>query len=59
MIKHVEEVNGVDKTISRFILPIGATVNMDGVALFQTVATIFIAYLNDVTLNFGQILTIL
>uniref|UniRef100_A0A8C4PXL0 Amino acid transporter n=1 Tax=Eptatretus burgeri TaxID=7764 RepID=A0A8C4PXL0_EPTBU len=59
MIKHVEEVNRVDKTISRFILPIGATVNMDGAALFQTVATIFIAYLNDVTLNFGQIFTIL
>uniref|UniRef100_UPI00358EA3AA neutral amino acid transporter A-like n=1 Tax=Myxine glutinosa TaxID=7769 RepID=UPI00358EA3AA len=59
MIKHVEEVNGVDKTISRFILPIGATVNMDGAALFQTVATVFIAYLNDVTLTFGQIFTIL
>uniref|UniRef100_UPI00358E9C07 neutral amino acid transporter A-like n=1 Tax=Myxine glutinosa TaxID=7769 RepID=UPI00358E9C07 len=59
MIKHVEEVNGVDKTISRFILPIGATVNMDGAALFQTVATVFIAYLNNVTLNVGQIFTIL
>ncbi|KAG7266856.1 LOW QUALITY PROTEIN: hypothetical protein CRUP_026063 [Coryphaenoides rupestris] len=40
------------KHISRFILPIGATVNMDGAALFQCVAAVFIAQLNGVTLNF-------
>uniref|UniRef100_A0A3P8Q9P2 Amino acid transporter n=1 Tax=Astatotilapia calliptera TaxID=8154 RepID=A0A3P8Q9P2_ASTCA len=39
MIKCVEEKNGVSKHISRFILPIGATVNMDGAALFHVTAT--------------------
>uniref|UniRef100_A0A7N4Q0N0 Amino acid transporter n=1 Tax=Sarcophilus harrisii TaxID=9305 RepID=A0A7N4Q0N0_SARHA len=59
MIKCIEENNGVDKRISRFILPIGATVNMDGAAIFQCVATVFIAQLNNVDLNAGQIFTIL
>ncbi|XP_067900360.1 neutral amino acid transporter A isoform X2 [Heterodontus francisci] len=59
MIKCVEENNGIDKRISRFVLPIGATVNMDGAAIFQSVAAIFIANLNDVTLDAGQIFTII
>ncbi|XP_054855183.1 neutral amino acid transporter B(0) [Eublepharis macularius] len=59
MIKCVEENNGVSKHISRFILPIGATVNMDGAALFQCVAAVFIAQLNNMPLNFIQVITIL
>ncbi|XP_077396332.1 neutral amino acid transporter B(0) [Festucalex cinctus] len=59
MMKCVEENNGVSKQISRFILPIGATVNMDGAACFQCVAAVFIAQLNDYSLNFIQIITIL
>ncbi|XP_042342233.1 neutral amino acid transporter B(0) [Plectropomus leopardus] len=59
MMKCVEENNGVSKHISRFILPIGATVNMDGAALFQCVAAVFIAQLNNYPLNFIQIITIL
>ncbi|XP_070285449.1 neutral amino acid transporter A [Myotis yumanensis] len=59
MMKCIEENNGVDKGISRFILPIGATVNMDGAAIFQCVATVFIAQLNNVELKAGQIFTIL
>ncbi|XP_015277262.1 PREDICTED: neutral amino acid transporter A [Gekko japonicus] len=59
MIKCIEENNGVDKRISRFILPIGATVNMDGAAIFQCMATVFIAQLNNFDLNAGQIFTIL
>ncbi|XP_004440240.1 PREDICTED: neutral amino acid transporter B(0) [Ceratotherium simum simum] len=59
MMKCVEERNGVSKHISRFILPIGATVNMDGAALFQCVATVFIAQLNKRSLDFVQIITIL
>uniref|UniRef100_A0A8C8DSS3 Amino acid transporter n=1 Tax=Oryzias sinensis TaxID=183150 RepID=A0A8C8DSS3_9TELE len=59
MIKCVEENNGVDKRISRFILPIGATVNMDGAAIFQCIAAVFIAQLNNIELNAGQIFTIL
>uniref|UniRef100_A0A670Y7R8 Amino acid transporter n=1 Tax=Pseudonaja textilis TaxID=8673 RepID=A0A670Y7R8_PSETE len=59
MIKCIEDNNKVDKRISRFILPIGATVNMDGAAIFQCVAAVFIAQLNNVDLNIGQIFTIL
>lgn len=59
MMKCVEENNGVSKHISRFILPIGATVNMDGAACFQCVAAVFIAQLNGIPLNFVQIITIL
>ncbi|CAL8375331.1 neutral amino acid transporter B(0) isoform X2 [Gadus morhua] len=59
MMKCVEENNGVSKHISRFILPIGATVNMDGAALFQCVAAVFIAQLNNISLNFVQVITIL
>lgn len=59
MMKCVEENNGVSKHISRFILPIGATVNMDGAACFQCVAAVFIAQLNGIPLNFVQVITIL
>ncbi|KAF5917983.1 hypothetical protein HPG69_019789, partial [Diceros bicornis minor] len=59
MMKCIEENNGVDKRISRFILPIGATVNMDGAAIFQCVAAVFIAQLNNIELKAGQIFTIL
>ncbi|XP_017564397.1 neutral amino acid transporter B(0) [Pygocentrus nattereri] len=59
MMKCVEENNGVSKHISRFILPIGATVNMDGAACFQCVAAVFIAQQNNIPLNFVQVITIL
>ncbi|XP_062995835.1 neutral amino acid transporter B(0) [Elgaria multicarinata webbii] len=59
MMRCVEEKNGVSKHISRFILPIGATVNMDGAALFQCVAAVFIAQLNNFPLDFIQVITIL
>ncbi|XP_012666651.1 neutral amino acid transporter B(0) [Otolemur garnettii] len=59
MMKCVEENNGVSKHISRFILPIGATVNMDGAALFQCVAAVFIAQINLQPLDFVKIITIL
>ncbi|XP_016047656.1 neutral amino acid transporter B(0) isoform X2 [Erinaceus europaeus] len=59
MMKYVEEKNGVSKNISRFILPIGATINMDGAALFQCVAAVFIAQLNQKSLDFVQFITIL
>ncbi|XP_006868499.1 PREDICTED: neutral amino acid transporter B(0) [Chrysochloris asiatica] len=59
MMKCIEEKNGVSKQISRFILPIGATVNMDGAALFQCVAAVFIAQLNQHSLDLVKVITIL
>lgn len=41
--ERVEEHLGVDKEVSSFVLPIGATVNMDGTSLYQAVAAVFIA----------------
>lgn len=56
--KCLEENNGVDKRITRFVLPVGATINMDGTALYEALAAIFIAQVNNFDLNFGQIITI-
>ena len=54
----VEENMGVSKTISSFVLPIGATVNMDGTSLHQAVAVIFMAQLHYVDLTISQQLVI-
>ncbi|XP_038107382.1 excitatory amino acid transporter [Culex quinquefasciatus] len=48
----------VDTRITRFVLPIGANINMDGTALFISIASIFIAQMSGMQLNFGQILTV-
>ncbi|KFQ90000.1 Excitatory amino acid transporter 3, partial [Tyto alba] len=53
-----EEKNFIDKRITRFVLPVGATINMDGTALYEAVAAVFIAQLNDLELDIGQIVTI-
>ncbi|KAI4803842.1 hypothetical protein KUCAC02_025490 [Chaenocephalus aceratus] len=49
---------GVDRQIARFVLPVGATINMDGTALYEAVAAIFIAQVNEYDLDFGQLVTI-
>jgi Na+/H+-dicarboxylate symporter len=50
----VEERIGVSKGTASFVLPIGATVNMDGTSLYQAVAVIFLAQFHMVDLSLGQ-----
>jgi Na+/H+-dicarboxylate symporter len=54
----VEERIGVSKKISSFVLPIGATVNMDGTSLYQAIAVIFLAQMHLIELDLAQQLTI-
>lgn len=48
----------ISKEISSFVLPIGATVNMDGTSLYQSVAALFIAQLYGIDLGLGAQITI-
>lgn len=54
----VQENLGVSKEVSSFVLPIGATVNMDGTSLYQAVAVVFLAQFHWVDLDLQQQLTI-
>lgn len=56
--RNLEENNGIDKRVTRFVLPVGATINMDGTALYEAVAAIFIAQMNGITLNFAEVITV-
>ena len=49
---------GVENDISSFVLPLGATINMDGTAIYQCVAAIFLAKCIGVDLTMGQMVTI-
>lgn len=55
----VEDGLGVSKNMTSFVLPIGATVNMDGTSLYQSVAVIFLAQIHGVDLELGQQLGII
>uniref|UniRef100_A0A8C9FDX6 Amino acid transporter n=1 Tax=Pavo cristatus TaxID=9049 RepID=A0A8C9FDX6_PAVCR len=57
-LKCLLENNGIDRRVARFVLPVGATINMDGTALYEAVAAIFIAQVNEYDLDLGQIVTI-
>ena len=50
---------GVSKEVSSFVLPLGATINMDGTALYQAVAAVFIAQTLGMGLDIGAQLQIL
>ena len=49
---------GVDREVSSFVLPLGATINMDGTAIYQGVCAVFIASCFGIQLTFSQMLTI-
>ncbi len=55
----VEKRMGVHNSIASFTIPFGATINMDGTAIMQGVATVFIANVYGIDLNLSQYLTII
>ncbi|XP_034554679.1 excitatory amino acid transporter 3-like isoform X1 [Notolabrus celidotus] len=57
--KCCEERLGIDKRVTRMMLPIGTNINMNGTALYEAVAAVFIAQLNHIHLNLGQLITLL
>lgn len=57
-LKSVQEESGVSKQVSGFVLPLGATVNMDGTALYECVAAMFIAQVYGLELSIVQQFTI-
>lgn len=56
--ERVNEHLGVDEEVSSFVLPVGATINMDGTSLYQAVAAVFIAQAMKFPLEFSDQLTI-
>ena len=57
--ERVEEHMGVHKEVTSFVLPIGATINMDGTSLYQAVAAVFIAQAFGIDLTIGAQLGII
>ena len=57
-IKTAEEKLKVKPKVSQFIIPLGATINMDGTAMYQIIAVFFLAQLFDVNLSFTTIILI-
>jgi len=53
-IKTVEEQFGVRPSISQFVIPLGATINMNGTALYQSVATVFLAQVYGIELGWSS-----
>ncbi|KCZ71117.1 Na+/H+ dicarboxylate symporter [Candidatus Methanoperedens nitroreducens] len=58
-IKTAEEKLGVRPSISQFVIPLGATINMNGTALYQSVATVFLAQVFGMELGLGALLLII
>lgn len=57
--ERVEKYLGVDKEVASFVLPVGATINMDGTSLYQAVAAVFIAQAFGMDLSVGTQLGII
>jgi Na+/H+-dicarboxylate symporter len=58
-IENTEKQLGVDNSVASFTIPLGATINMDGTAIMQGVATVFIANVYAIDLSTGQYLTVI
>jgi len=58
-IRCAQENLGVSKSISSFVLPLGATINMDGTAIYEAIAALFVAQVFGVTLSGGDYFTII
>lgn len=54
----VEHKLGVDNSVASFVIPLGATINMDGTAIMQGVATVFIANIYGIDIHFAGYVTI-
>ena len=53
-LKTVEDELGVNKNVASFVVPVGATINMDGTAIMQGMATVFIAQMSGIDLTLIQ-----
>ncbi len=58
MIDALERKNKVDPRITRLIIPVGVTINMDGAALYEAVAAVYIAYRRNVEVTVGRVIVI-
>lgn len=54
----MEQNHNMDKRVTRFMLPMGATMNMDGAALYEAVSVLFISQIHNMDFNFGQIIAL-
>lgn len=54
----VEEKHGVDPRVSRFVLPIGAAMNLNGTALYAVVSAFFLVQLHDLSMDFGSMIAV-
>tara|TARA_B100001564_G_scaffold340755_1_gene334718 strand:- start:668 stop:1144 length:477 start_codon:yes stop_codon:yes gene_type:complete len=58
-IKTAEEGLGINPSTTNFIIPLGATINMDGTALYQVVAAIFLTQVFGIDLSSGELLLLI
>lgn len=58
-LKTAEEKMGIEPSVSRFIIPVGVSINMDGTAVFQAIATLFLAQVYGLELDMPTILIVI